>query len=267
MSNRAPFHHNWLPFVLGILGLDGLYAISRYNFLLFHCLAEAFSIVIAIAVFAIFWNTRRFFENGFYLVIGFGCLFAGLLDLDLHFRLSGNVGVPRGQREYCPASEDRRVMVCQPVVRLRFRVSATQGPPEFGPVRLQPAFRDCSRVHLLLASLPGLLDRRGGDHSVRENRAGRQLPRYLGALVLLARNRREFDSYVFQLLAAVLTTFFVEDAASLLATDLNGFARTVAHLCQVVALYFVYKAFVEVGLTRPYDLLFRSQQQSARRWR
>ena len=44
---------------------------------------------------------------------------------------------------------------------------------------------------------------------------------------------------------------------------MNGFARTVAHLCQVVALYFVYKAFVQVGLTKPYDLLFRSQQQSA----
>ena len=26
--------------------------------------------------------------------------------------------------------------------------------------------------------------------------------------------------------------------------------------------YFVYKAFVEVGLRKPYDLLFRSQQQS-----
>jgi len=69
------------PTCWGYLSLAGLYAISQYNFLLFHCLAEAFSIVIAIAVFAIFWNTRRLLDNGVYLVIGFGCLFAALLDL------------------------------------------------------------------------------------------------------------------------------------------------------------------------------------------
>ena len=67
---------------------------------------------------------------------------------------------------------------------------------------------------------------------------------------------------MFKLLAATLIVFFVEDLASAVATDINGFAKTVTHLCQVVALYFVYKAFVEVGLTKPYDLLFRSRQQA-----
>ena len=78
-----------LRFLLGASILVALYAISQRDFLVFHCLAEAFSIVIAIAVFAIFWNTRQFLDNGIYLVIGLGCLFAGVLDLDLHFRLSG----------------------------------------------------------------------------------------------------------------------------------------------------------------------------------
>ncbi len=36
-----------------------------------------------------------------------------------------------------------------------------------------------------------------------------------------------------------------------------------AHLCQVVAVYCVYKAFVDVGLTRPYEILFWSQKQAA----
>ena len=86
---------------------------------------------------------------------------------------------------------------------------------------------------------------------------------YLAAVGLLIGNRREFDNRVFQFLAATLIVFFVEDLASAVATDIDGFAKTLAHLCQVVALYFVYKAFVEVGLKKPYDLLFRRQQQSA----
>jgi two-component system sensor histidine kinase TtrS len=86
---------------------------------------------------------------------------------------------------------------------------------------------------------------------------------YLGALALLISNRQEFDGYVFELLSIMLVAFFLEDLAGAVATDMNGFARTVAHLCQVVALYFFYKAFVEVGLTKPYSVLLRRQQHSA----
>ena len=48
----------------------------------------------------------------------------------------------------------------------------------------------------------------------------------------------------------------------MIARDTMGPVKVVAHLCQVVAIYFVYKAFIEVGLKRPYDLLFRSLKQS-----
>lgn len=72
---------DWLFLAVGLLGLAGLYAISRHNFLLFHCLTEGFSIAIALAVFAVFWNTRQFVENGAYLVIGLACPFACALDM------------------------------------------------------------------------------------------------------------------------------------------------------------------------------------------
>ncbi len=39
--------------------------------------------------------------------------------------------------------------------------------------------------------------------------------------------------------------------------------KVIAHLCQVVAVCCVYKAFVEVGLRRPYEILFWRQQQGA----
>ena len=242
----------------------GLYAISRYNFLLFHCLAEAFSIVIAIAVFAIFWNTRQFLENGIYLVIGFGCLFAGLFDLIYIFAYPGMSVFPGGRWEHCPAREDGCPMVRKPVVRVRLRVSATQDQPESRPVRLQRARRRSRWGRIFYWRVfPDCYVEGVGQTLFEKTGLAISCSAYLGALVLLVRNRREFDSYVFQLLAATLIVFFVEDLASAVATDMNGSAKTVAHLCQVVALFFVYKAFVEVGLTKPYDLLFRSQQQSA----
>jgi signal transduction histidine kinase/ActR/RegA family two-component response regulator len=64
-------------------------------------------------------------------------------------------------------------------------------------------------------------------------------------------------------LAGTLIVFFTQDAVSALAGNMDDAARTIAHLCQVVAIYFVYKAFVAVALQKPYDLLFRRLQQSA----
>ena len=67
--------------MLGTAALAGCYAVSRYNYLLFHSLVEVFSAIVACAVFMLFWNTRRFLDNGFFLFIGIACLFAGIFDL------------------------------------------------------------------------------------------------------------------------------------------------------------------------------------------
>ena len=67
--------------VLGMAVLVGCCALSQYNYLLFHSLVEVFSAVVACAVFMLFWNTRRFANNGFFLFIGIACLFTGLFDL------------------------------------------------------------------------------------------------------------------------------------------------------------------------------------------
>ena len=82
-GNRISFPHRraWWRILGPAAILAGLYALSQYDFLLFHCLTEAFSIVIAVAVFVILWNTYHYLENGFFLVIGLGCLFAGILDI------------------------------------------------------------------------------------------------------------------------------------------------------------------------------------------
>ena len=67
--------------MLGILVLLGLYACSIYNYLLFHSMAEIFSVVIAGAIFVIAWNTRRFLSNNYLLFLGIAYLYVGGLDL------------------------------------------------------------------------------------------------------------------------------------------------------------------------------------------
>ena len=254
---------DWLPLLLGLLALAGLYATSRYNFLLFHSLAEAFSIIIAIAVFVIFWNTRHLLQNDYFLIIGFGCLFAGLFDIIYIFAYpgmsvlaasDGNLALQAKTvaQSYvsfsCVAAfAFLRRKVNQNLALFIYSIVSAMALLAIYPWR---AFPDCYLEGVGITPFAKV--------ALVVNSFG-----YLVALGLLVANRREFGSRVFKLLLVPAIAFFIQDAFSALSMEINDFARTIAHLCQVISLYFVYKAFVVVGLRNPYDLLFQSQQRSA----
>ena len=61
--------------------LAALCVCSLYNYLLFHFIAEVFSIVIACGIFMVAWNSRRYFDNQYLLFLGIAYLFIGVLDL------------------------------------------------------------------------------------------------------------------------------------------------------------------------------------------
>jgi len=69
-----------------------LYVISRYNYLLFHSLADGVSIIIAACVFAIIWSGRRIVDNGYFLYVGIALLFFAFWDL-MHLLGNKNMGV------------------------------------------------------------------------------------------------------------------------------------------------------------------------------
>ena len=67
--------------LIGIFLLLFLYIISRYNFLLFHSIAELFSITVAWSLFVVVWNSRHLSDNRAFIFIGIGYLFIGSIDL------------------------------------------------------------------------------------------------------------------------------------------------------------------------------------------
>lgn len=71
----------YISILLGILVFLGIYLTSHYNYLLFHSLAEIFSIVVACGIFMIAWNSRQFLDNNYLLFIGIAYLFVSGLDL------------------------------------------------------------------------------------------------------------------------------------------------------------------------------------------
>ncbi len=80
--------------ILGILIVFILYLISTRDYLLFHSLAESFSIIISCGIFMFIWNSRRYIDNNFFIIIGMAYLFIAFLDLIHTFAYKGTEIIP-----------------------------------------------------------------------------------------------------------------------------------------------------------------------------
>ncbi len=69
-----------LKIIVGLLGLGIIYWVSRVNYLFFHATSEFFSITIAITIFIIIYNGRKYINNNYLLIIGMSYLFVGIFD-------------------------------------------------------------------------------------------------------------------------------------------------------------------------------------------
>ena len=92
MEKHLPMPSRLFGILSGTLCLFILFLTSRYNYLLFHGLAEIFSIAVACGIFMVAWNSRRFTDNSYFLMIGVAYLFVGGIDT-LHTLAYSGMGV------------------------------------------------------------------------------------------------------------------------------------------------------------------------------
>jgi hypothetical protein len=89
----------------------------------------------------------------------------------------------------------------------------------------------------------------------------------LGAIFTMWQKRREFDTEVLRfLLAAIIVTVASELSFTLYESPF-GLPNLVGHFLKIVAFYLIYKAIIETGLVKPYNLLFRNLKQSEEQYR
>ncbi|GEM_PF-6722050 len=84
-----------ISLIFGGVILLAIYLTSYYNYLLFHTLAEFFSIIISSSIFLLFWNSQRWVNNSYFLLIAITFFFVGGLDL-VHTMAYKGMGIFEG---------------------------------------------------------------------------------------------------------------------------------------------------------------------------
>lgn len=242
--------------------LVGLYLVEAQSFLLFHVLAEVFSVVVFFAIFVLFWNSRRFLENGFFLFIGIASLFVGFLDL-LHTLAYDRMGVfspdvVAGPNVATQLWIGSRYLQAGALVAAVLSIRRTW--------RLSAVFATFAVASsLLLASIfywrnfPDCFTDRLTHFKVVSELVICVL--FSAAAVLLYRRRAAFDPAVFRLLVASIVAMILAELMFTTYARVDDLRNLAGHFLKLVAVYLTYKALIEVGLTQPYRLVFRELKE------
>jgi len=261
-SSRLPqgslaWRHRW-TIGLGSAVVIGLYLTSRYSYLLFHSLAEIFSVVVAFSIFMIAWTSRRYIENGYLLFVGIAYLALGLLDL-LH--TMGYTGMSIFPGHDFVANQlwiAARFMESLALLVAFAYISANRRP---NPALLLGAF--ALVTGLVIAAIfvwrifPACFLAGQGQTRFKI------LSEYLIIAILavdaglLVFNRSRFHRSTYQpLLGATILAILTEASFTVYVSN-YGFSNLVGHLLKVLSYYLIYVAIVKTAVERPYELVFR----------
>lgn len=235
-----------------------LYTSSFYSYLLFHSLAEVFCIAVAYGIFVVAWNSRRFIDNNYFLLIGVAYFFIGFINI-LHTLAFQGMGVFYG---------DTTNLATQLWIAARVLTSVTfLIAPLFISRKIKSTltFNIYSIVTALLLfsifywkNFPVTYQVGLGLTTFRLDTEYVISAVLILSIVLLIRQKNKFDKNVFGLLIGSLGLSVVGEIIFTKYPNYDGFANLIGHFFEVGSFYLFYLCLIETGLMKPYKLLFKN---------
>jgi PAS domain S-box-containing protein len=257
----------YLSILVGAVIFAALYFSSWYNYLLFHSIAEIFSILVAFGIFVVAWNARRLLDNSYFIFIGIAFLFIGLLDLAHTLAYSGmgvfpEYGTNLATQLWIGARyiQSLSLLIAPLFIGRRLRINSLLLGYGLVTALLLVSIFYWRNFPVCFVEGAGLTQFK----IVSEYVISLLL---LGALFTMWQKRRQFDADVLRFLLAAIIVTIASELAFTLYQSPYGLPNLIGHFLKIVAFYLIYKAIIETGLVKPYNLLFRNLKQSEERYR
>jgi len=263
LSKQIRLLINWLA--LPVAGI-GIYFTTWVNYLLFHTLAELFSIVIAFSLFIIAWNSKKYIRNPYLLFIGLAYLFIALLDL-LHTLSYKGMSVFTDYDYYAnqlwiAARYMESISLVAAFIFLRSKKALDVDI-------MITAYTTITC--LLIASIfywkifPECFIEGTGLTPFKK------ISEYIicfiltAAILLLRRNRDRFENKVYQLLLWSVVCTIISELAFTFYISNYGFSNLVGHYFKILSFLLVYTAIIKTGIKKPFELIFLDLNKANRK--
>jgi len=261
MKNAAIGRTGYIPIIFGVFILLGLYLASLYSYLLFHSIAEMFSIIVACGIFMIAWNSRNIMDNNYLLFLGIAYLYIGGLDFvhTLAYKGMGvfpEHGANLSTQLWIAARYIESLSLLIALFFLNRRLIAGYG---FLGFFLAVSFVVFS---IFVNVFPVCFIEGSGLTPFKKVSEYIISLILIGSIVVLVQKRNEFDGRIFRLLVSSIILTICAEVMFTFYISVYGLSNLIGHYFKLVSFYLIYKAIIESGLKKPYDLLFRKLKKS-----
>jgi signal transduction histidine kinase len=236
--------------------------VSFYNYLLFHSIAEVFSIVVACGIFIITWNSRHNLDNNYLLLLGIAYVFIGGLDF-IHTLAYQGMGVF--------PTEDANIPT-QLWIATRYLESVSLLiAPLFLKRKLSVQYALLLYSVVVATVLLSIFSWRIFPVSFSEGTGLTRFKKlseliislvFCGAALQLILKRKRFDPLVLRFLIASIIISVGSEITFIFYMDVYGLSNFIGHILKIISFYLIYKAIIKTGFIRPFDLLYRELKQS-----
>lgn len=240
-----------------IAALIGLYFTTWANYLLFHSLAEVFSIVVAFSIFVIAWNSKKYIRNPYLSFVGIAYLFIALIDLLHTLSYKG-----------MPVFTDYDYYANQLWIGARYMESITLFLAflflrEGKTPRVNIVFAAYTLVTaLLIASIffwkifPVCFIEGTGLTLFKKVSEYIICGVLLASIFLLQKNRKKFERKIFLLLQLSMICAVVSELAFTFYISNYGFSNLIGHYFKIFSFCLIYAAIIKTGIDKPFELIF-----------
>ncbi len=247
-----------------LLLVCGVYFTSYYSYLLFHSVAEFFSICIAVTLFIIAINCAASIRNQYILFIGLSYLFVGVIDF-FHTLAYKGMSIFTDYDYYAPQlwiaaryMEAISMLVGFGFLGTRRQVNVPLTLGVFGIV-----------TTALVASIfywkifPVCFEPGKGLTPFKVISEYIICSLLLGSVYLLYQRRHLFESQVYHCLQWSLVFMIATELCFTLyvSDSMSDTFNQIGHICKIAAFALIYRAVVVTGLRDPVNLLFREIKQ------
>lgn len=261
MEKKARSALNYRELAIFALFLFFIYLTSYYNYLLFHTLAELFSIVIAGGIFVIGWNSRKRIDNSYFLVMAIAFIFIGFLDL-IHTLAYTGMGIFIGFDSNLPTSLWIGARYFQAFTYLLGIAFINK---KINSNYLLYGYAIITSV-LLITIFGGLFPTCYIEGSgltpfkiVSEYVINILL---FSCIMLMYVHRQEFEKKIHFLLIGSIIATMIGELAFTFYVSVYGISNLVGHLFKIISFFLLYVSIIQKGIEEPFDLLFRKLKRS-----
>ncbi|MGQ4874994.1 MAG: MASE3 domain-containing protein [Promethearchaeia archaeon] len=256
---------NSISYLILIIITYFIFSLSFYSYLLFHIIVELFSVSIAISVFIIGWNSLKFNKNPLFSIISISFLFIGIIDL-LHALSYKGLNVFIG---YSINLSVQLWIVARYIQASSFLFGFILINRELNPKIVFFSYLFLTII-IIFTIFTGFFPRCyiEGKGLTPFNMISEYIIISISIItIFLIKINYKFDKiigkyFIFSLIFLIGSEFcFI----LLLNLNLNGFLNLLGFIFKIFSFFFIYLSIIEVGLKRPYNLIFRELSQKSKR--